>query len=342
MRLWYAFLPDPAKVDELHDDGRMRPFKYHQPDLEVKVGKEQLDDATELDEATKFFKENMHCAHLHLTTGPVFQTHHTRRVGKRKRLRDCTDCFDAREQGYITFEPFEVLTILTNERIRLDGETAALVTPRVTNTDAGLIVTTAYIDPYYEGIMRVVVCNMTRKRQTLYVLEPIAQCFFFGLAKGAALRFYDDFAEKTKFFKHTWKHVLASDREPFPRQKRPNAGPGSSDAFDHLVAHVEELRAEVSSLNARLPVTGNIVVRIAAGEITGRKVLTEIVPTSESRVWLGIDHATASPRSSEIDLTYKIIDLAGESRIEISAELTGGVAVADVNVPVLWIVTPEC
>ena len=142
IKIWYAFLPDPASG-----------FKYEDPDLPVVL------DSPD-GEATRFFQKCRYSSHLHLTTGPVFQSHHRKRVGGRTSLQHYPHCFDARKEKQIVFEPWETLTILTNERIELDGTTAALVTPRVTNNDSGLILSTAYIDPYYAGIMRVVISNV--------------------------------------------------------------------------------------------------------------------------------------------------------------------------------------
>lgn len=285
IRIWYSFLPTLA--------GDERP-QYHSTACLV-----DLSDAT--DPATTFFLRNRYSTHVHLTTGPIAQTHSGRRIGGRKPYPNFADTFDVRDQGEIVFEPYETLTILTNEQIALGGNVAAIVTPRVTNSDAGLVTTTAYIDPYYNGIMRVVVHNVTPKRQTLRVLEPVAQCFFFDLSSDAADEFKQQFPQKTRYFGHTWGQLLTSDREPFPRQKRAAPDRSWMDSvkrnivpyltFDRLVRIVAlfggggAILASVMFvvMNVQAAVAGNIGLRTDIASLKNRvTALDASVPRSGS------------------------------------------------------------
>jgi deoxycytidine triphosphate deaminase len=207
IQLWYSFLPDDSDARAV--------FKYYREEQRVDLSQPE-------EPATRFFLRNRYSTHVHLTAGPIIQTHHNLRIKDRRSNRHYQNCYDVLEQKKIVFEPFEVLTILTNERIALDGKTVALVTPRVTNTDAGLLLATAYIDPFYQGIMRVIMCNLTSSRQTLRVLEPLAQCFFFDLSTGVAESYARTFSNKSSYYALDWARVLEGDGEPFPRRKKPD------------------------------------------------------------------------------------------------------------------------
>lgn len=214
IQIWYSFLPNSAGG-----------FDYHENDLAVDLSLPET-------AATRFFQKNRYSTHVHLTAGPIVKSHHGIRVGGRQGYGNHPNCFDLRLQdNKIIVEPSEMLTILTNERIALDGKTAAIVTPRVTNTDSGLILTTAYIDPFYNGICRVVVCNMTPQRQTLCLLEPLAQCFFFDLSSSVAEAYRESFSQKSVFYGHTWRRLLANTNNPFPQLKSPNPSLGWFERF---------------------------------------------------------------------------------------------------------------
>ncbi|HUN86788.1 MAG TPA: hypothetical protein VMU48_20575 [Terracidiphilus sp.] len=224
LKLWYSFLPNPSGAITFYEDDL--PVDLSQPGSP----------------ATQFYRKNMYSSHLHLTTGPIVKTHHRLVVPGRKLFRQQKRCFDLREQNNaIVVAPFELLSVATNERIALDGRTAALVTPRITCTDSGLLLSAAYIDPYYEGIMRVVICNTTPERQTLRLLEPIAQCFFFDLSTDVAESYKREFPQKSVFYGQNWKLLLDSDGDPFPRRKAPILEPSARDKFAAAISNLTSL-----------------------------------------------------------------------------------------------------
>jgi len=173
-------------------------------------------------QASKFFRQRMSAFRLQLTVGPVVKSHYGRPVPGRPSFKDVHEYTDIRETGdRFIIEPGEVVSVITNEHVRFDDRVAAIVTPRVTTTDSGLLLATAYIDPCYEGLLRVTLQNATTFRQELRLLEPVAQCIFFSVNGAVADKFQQDLAAKSVFFGNTWKKILEEDSEPFPRRKRP-------------------------------------------------------------------------------------------------------------------------
>jgi len=80
--------------------------------------------------------------------------------------------------------------------------------------------TVAYIDPFWDGTLQMILTNSTSSTQRIRLLETIAQCFFFDLATPADARFREEFPRKSHHFGQTWRKVLDEDAEPFPQKKR--------------------------------------------------------------------------------------------------------------------------
>lgn len=205
LEIAYSFLPD----------GSGARFDYFPNRIPVAIN-----DADS--RATRFFRERMSAFRLQLTVGPVVKSHRDLRVPGRPSFKDVDDCTDIREtNNRFVIEPGEVVSVITNEHVRFGERVAAIVTPRVTTTDSGLLLATAYIDPCYEGLLRVTLQNATTFRQELRLLEPVAQCIFFSVDGAVGDKFQQDLAAKSVFFGNTWKKILEEDAEPFPRRKRP-------------------------------------------------------------------------------------------------------------------------
>lgn len=165
-------------------------------------------------------KNNLYSDRLKLTLGPIIKILSSKVISPKYQYKRNDRCYDLRKSNncYI-LSPGESITILTNERIKLNGEYACLIVPRVSLSDVGIIVTTAYVDPYYNGIMRLHLTNLSDKSYKLSFLEVIAQCFFFELSDSVAETFKEQFATKSVFFGQTWHGILNSDRNPFPVKK---------------------------------------------------------------------------------------------------------------------------
>jgi len=212
--------------------------------------------------ATQFFRERMGAFRLQLTVGPIAKTHSSKPIPNRPIYQGQPQCTDLRANGNeLIIEPYEVISIATNERVVFGGETAAIVTPRVTNTDSGLLLTTAYIDPYYDGILRVVVSNMTDHQQILHLLEPIAQCIFFGVDGEIDPSFKAEFAHKSVFYGQNWKRIIDEQGDPFPRRKKPVVKQSFSDKFKFFI---EKARANLASSILTLGFITTLVVFLLA------------------------------------------------------------------------------
>lgn len=163
--------------------------------------------------------------------GPIIKVLNRKRINHKYRFKSLPDCFDLRKSDnkYIIY-PGESITVLTNEKIRLNGKYACIVIPRISLSDVGVVVTTAYVDPYYQGVMRLHLSNLSDQTYELSSLEPIAQCFFFELPNLVSVIYKDEFSTKSVFYGQTWKGIENSDRNPFPIKKQSIVG----DKFANL------------------------------------------------------------------------------------------------------------
>lgn len=164
--------------------------------------------------------KNLYSDRLKLTMGPVIKILDKKTVKKIFRYKNFKDCHDLRKSDYkYVIKPGESIILLTNEQIRLNGKYACLIVPRISLSDVGIVVTTAYVDPFYFGLMRLHLTNMSERPYELTALESIAQCFFFEMSDNVSTKYKDEFSAKSVFYGQTWSEILKSDREPFPTKK---------------------------------------------------------------------------------------------------------------------------
>lgn len=167
-------------------------------------------------------KSNLYSDRLKLTMGPIVKILNKKTVSKKYRFKASNKLYDLRKTNHkYVISPGESIIILTNERMKLNGKYACLIVPRISLSDVGIVVTTAYVDPFYDGLMRLHLSNLSDKPYELHTLEAVAQCFFFEFSESVSEMFKDQFPTKSVFFGQTWKGILNSDRNPFPTKKEP-------------------------------------------------------------------------------------------------------------------------
>lgn len=194
-------------------------------EIEITVSFESKGDnfvsnENEQDFLSSSLKDNLYSDRLKLTIGPLVKVLNKKAIKSKYRFKLAKDCIDIRKSNnsYI-ISPGESVVVLTNERIKLNGKYACLIVPRISMSDVGIVVTTAYVDPYYNGVMRLHLSNLSDKSYELKFLESIAQCFFFELSDLVSKDFEENFSMKSVFFGQTWKGIFNSDRNPFPTKK---------------------------------------------------------------------------------------------------------------------------
>ena len=195
-------------------------------EIEIGVSFEKKDDKfIELEQEqcilSTSLKDNLYSDRLKITIGPIIKILNSKKVNTKNRFKNDSNCIDLRKcnNKYI-IAPGESIIVLTNERIKLDGKHACLILPRISMADVGVVVTPAYVDPFYNGIMRLHLVNQSDKLYELTFLEPIAQCFFFELSEVVSSTFKEQFSTKSVFFGQTWAEIFKSDRSPFPTKKK--------------------------------------------------------------------------------------------------------------------------
>lgn len=163
---------------------------------------------------------NLYSDRLKLTMGPIINVLNKPAISSKYRFKTFPNFYDLRKSNNrFIIHPGESVIVLTNERIKLNGRYACLIVPRISLSDVGIVVTTAYVDPFYDGVMRLHLSNFSNKAYELKSLEAIAQCFFFELSDPVSKRFKEQFSQKSVFFGQTWSEIIHSDRNPFPTKK---------------------------------------------------------------------------------------------------------------------------
>lgn len=169
------------------------------------------------------FKSNLYSNRLKLTLGPVVKRHKNKSFNSKLRFKGFSNYVDMRNNSntYI-LKPKESITILTNERISLNGNYSAIILPKVSRFEVGIVVTPAYIDPYYDGILRLLITNTSESSFPIKVLETIAQCYFFRFSEEVPVEFKRTFARKSRFYGLNWQMIINNDADPFPVVKNPS------------------------------------------------------------------------------------------------------------------------
>lgn len=163
---------------------------------------------------------NLYSDRLKLTMGPVVKVIDKQYFNPKRRFKNTDDCIDLRKtNNAYKIRPKESIVILTNERVRLSAQYSAIILPRISLSDVGIVVTAAYIDPFYNGLLRLHVTNHSDSPYELKALESIAQCFFFKFSAPVDENFKHSFAQKSVFYGQNWNSIIKDDRAPFPVKK---------------------------------------------------------------------------------------------------------------------------
>ena len=197
----------------------------------VYLGDSTVDVSNPEKPATRMFLEHFFGDRLLVTLGPIGMTHDAKYARKRPAFKNRRGYFDIRDTANtLVLEPHETVSLATNERIRLGGTIGAYVLPRLRNVDAGLVYTTSYIDPFWDGLLQAVVVNVTDQRQTLTLCEGLAQVRFYPIKGYVPEDTQRIFPKKSHHYGQSWLRILNEDYEPFPRRKFPQPGRGAQRA----------------------------------------------------------------------------------------------------------------
>ncbi len=166
------------------------------------------------------FESKFKSIRMGVTLGPLVKTHNNSFLEFRKKFKKYKNVFDLRSmKNQIIIKPNETISVLSNENIKLSGNTAALILPRLTLADIGLTLVPTYIDPFWDGILQMTIVNNTSNYQVLRVGEIIGQCFFIEVEGNIDDKFKDLFPQTSHHFGQTWKKIIAEDTNPFPTRK---------------------------------------------------------------------------------------------------------------------------
>ena len=113
-------------------------------------------------------KNNLYSDRLKLTMGPIIKILNKKAINPKYRFKGMIDCYDlSKSDDKYIINPGESIIVLTNEKVELNGKYACLIVPRISLSDVGIVVTTAYVDPFYYGLMRLHLSNLSDKAYEL-------------------------------------------------------------------------------------------------------------------------------------------------------------------------------
>ncbi|MBQ8010526.1 MAG: hypothetical protein IJ265_03130 [Oscillospiraceae bacterium] len=296
------------QIKKAIDEGRIKIYYSFYKDSLGKI--KYINEASFNDDPQ--YWSNLYSDRLKVTLGPIVKPLNRKRISKKNRFKDQTEFFDLRTASdkYL-IEPGETIVILTNERIVLDGQHSVLIIPRVSLSEVGIVVTAAYIDPFYNGLLRLNVTNNSQSTHELKFLETIAQCFFFELPDKVNSTYKSEFSQKSVFVGQNWKSILEEDRTPFPVKKVEKQ---TNYIFDTL-RYTSKVALEFINKNALLT---TIIAALLLGW-TGYMTFNDYKTNTEKIV------SNFDPKTAEI-----IIDagkLHGEREVTIECDKTEIVAV---------------
>ncbi|MBS4752777.1 hypothetical protein KG112_08145 [Nocardioides sp. zg-ZUI104] len=360
------------KVRGLIEQGNIKLEYAYVPDGDgfTRTGAGVVNLSDEALPATGLFLANSSGTRLQLTVGPMARSHNDFAYAGRAPVQRSKDIFDIAAAGAITVEPRETVTILANEYVEFDNAYAALVTPRVTMTDAGFLLTSAYVDPGYKGLLRVTLNNATNFRQTLKMLEPIAQLLVYKVSGQVDSDNEQRLLARSVFYGTSWARVLGDDVDPFPRRKTPLAKqpvPARAvNAWRSLRAHgLSAAKSVVAFGYVALIVTGLIGYGRFEQQLEGVDRLEQQLVDARSRTPLSgrepvtFDQPTASVSirlerdiPSDAVVVATIAGVPSATVIKSEVDTRGGNArlIVDVSLPqdptvplqgeILWIILP--
>jgi hypothetical protein len=95
----------------------------------------------------------------------------------------------------------------------------AILLPRLSLVDAGIIYIPSYIDPGWDGLLQAVITNVSQEEVSIRALEAIAICKFHPLFGELMEVNSTEFARKSHHYGHCWSKVIEEDGNPFPLKK---------------------------------------------------------------------------------------------------------------------------
>jgi len=296
---------------------------------------EHVDLSNPQSPATKLFQKNYFNDRLHVTLGPVIMSHHSLYGRKRRQFKDWERCTDIRESdNRILIYPRETISVNTNERITVKGQLGGLVLPRLKLADSGLLYTTSYIDPWWDGILQAVIVNATDSRQELHLGDRIATCFFFLVHGKVPEEIREEFQRTSHHYGQNWQGILERDDKPFPRVVKPVADQALQRIFHVVSRWLSKYKEWLAPVLLTSPVllallgsiyfAGQFYVRLSKLEKSEDKIISDIRDLDKEV------HAKLPKLERQLGLLQGAMPLGGVLTIPIQSGWTASTGSVDV------------
>lgn len=184
------------------------------------------------DIAFRMFDKNCKSDRLTITLGSVVFSHNFEDAPGRIRFKDqpYTSHLLETNNRFILL-PRETISLSSNEFIALGANHGAIIFPRLTLADAGLIYIPSYIDPTWQGVMQAVIHNFSDKTVELYLCEGLAACRFYQIDGEIDQHFIDNFKVHNHHYGQNWHGIYEGSREAVRLGKRPSLATTKSSNF---------------------------------------------------------------------------------------------------------------
>ena len=190
----YSFFPDNQGT-----------YQYHH----------KSSDANENDsKAFDFLKQGLIRNRIKLTTGGLIMPLLSQPVLKKHMYANYKHIVDLRRcVGGYKLSPGKSALIFSNEWIKLDKNHSAVIVSGVGNYKRGLVIASTLVDSQWQGILKMLVTNLSDQPQRISIGDDIGRMFFFECGKES--REDNILADTASHYRYSWQKIFTHEIDPF-------------------------------------------------------------------------------------------------------------------------------
>lgn len=164
----------------------------------------------------QIFRQNLINNRMKITVGPIIKTLSKKYISSECRFNKFPYLFDLRENnGKYKLQPKESIIILSNEKIGIKEKICGHILPRVHSYSYGLTATPSYIEPNWNGLLRIQLTNFSDEEIEICIAQDIARLYFFEVFNPITSLGSTHHANC-----QDWSTVFSDGVDPFPNALR--------------------------------------------------------------------------------------------------------------------------
>jgi len=166
----------------------------------------------------KFLQEGLIRNRLRVTLGALVYPLSSRAVPKKLRFLDHSHIVDLRKcQGGYSLAPGASAVVFTNEWVSLSKDFSAVIVSGVKNYKLGLVIAATLVDSQWEGILKLMITNVSNIPQPLSIMQDVGRMFFFG-ADGEPIA-DSSLIDTATHHELNWRHIFSGEIIPFDKPR---------------------------------------------------------------------------------------------------------------------------